>query len=313
MSTLVYEKDLVSIIMPAFNSEKYIGDAIESVLGQTYKKFELIVINDGSLDHTESKIKKYSDTLQYISQPNQGAASARNNGILAARGEYISFLDSDDLWFENTLKLQHEYLASHPSVGLVYGEIQLFDHTGVLDENWMITTGLPRPEGFIFQELVFQCLFGLSTVMVRRQILDNVGLFNSNLPSGEDYDLWLRISAMYKIGYIPERLMRYRQHADSLTASNSSLKPWDISVAEKALEMHPVEAKKISSFQLKKEFAKRYFQGGYSAFTEGKYAIARYRFFKSVSLMPLKSRAIFYLIASCCFPRLIHSVIRMIK
>lgn len=310
---LTYEKNLISIIMPAFNSDKYIGDAIESVLQQTYQNFELIVVNDGSVDRTEDILKNYANSIHHIHQSNQGVASARNKGILAARGEYISFLDSDDVWFMNTLKLQYEHLAGNSDIGLVYGEMQLFDHTGTLDKKWSTNLERKRPEGYIFQDLVLSCLFGLSTVMVRRNVLNDVGLFDKNLPSGEDYDLWLRIAAKYKIGYIPEKLMRYRQHSGSLTSLKAPLKPWDIKVAEKALKIYQEEAKKIPHLLLKKSFAERYFHYGYSAFLEGQYAVARYRFIKSISFLPGSWRSLLYLIASCFFPRFNHSMIMIIK
>ncbi len=311
-----YKKNLVSVIMPAFNSEQYISDAIDSVLQQTYQNFELIVVNDGSTDRTEDILKKISNSIHLISQSNQGAASARNKGIMAAQGEYISFLDSDDIWFKDTLKLQHEYLTSHLYFGLVYGKRQVFDCKGNLDKNWMIKYGFSQPEGYIFQDLILSASILLSTVMVRRKVLDKVGLFDKSLPLGEDYDLWLSISTKYKIGYIPDDLVKYRRHPKSLTASNYSLKPWDIEVAEKALRIYPKEAKKIPPLLLKKGFGEKYFQSGYDAFMKGQYSIARYRFIKSIALVPRSGRTLrymLYLIASSFFPQLVHFVIKITK
>lgn len=299
------KEKLVSVIIPSYNCEEYIGKAIDSVLQQSYNNIELIIVNDGSTDRTEDIIKKYSTSIKYISQSNQGVSTARNTGILAADGEYISFLDSDDIWNLETLGLQLGYFVSHPDVGLVYGDMELFDHTGTLSENWLVRAGGPRPEGFIFQELIFQCLFQTSTVMVRREVLDDVGLFDSALPLGEDYDLWLRIAAKYKIGYIPKVLTGYRRRKGSLTASDATLKPWDIAVAEKALEREADEARKISPRVVKKKFGARYFQAGYSALKEGKYSIARYRLRKSILLIPWNHRVIMYLVAAYCFPRLV--------
>ncbi len=309
----IYNKKLVSVIMPAYNCEKYIGEAIESVLQQSYNNYELIIVNDGSTDRTEDVINKLSTSIKYISQSNQGASAARNTGILAADGEYLSFLDSDDIWNLETLELQLGYFESHTDVGLVYGDMELFDHTGMLDENWLVAAGVPRPAGFIFHELVFQCLFQTSTVMVRRKVLDDVGLFDKVLPLGEDYDLWLRIAAKYKIGYIPKVLTGYRRRKGSLTASDATLKPWDIAVAEKALEREADEARKISPRVVKKKFGARYFQAGYSALKDGKYSIARYRLRKSLLLTPWNPRAIMYLVAAYCFPRLICSLTGKIK
>ncbi len=308
-----YQKDLVSVIMPAFNSERYIAEAVESVLQQSYKNFELIIVNDGSTDRTDEILQKYSNGIHYIKQPNLGVSAARNKGILASHGEYVSFLDSDDLWFKETIKLQHTFLTSHPEVGLVYGEMQLFDHTGPLSNDWVTSERVPRPEGYIFKDLILSCLFGLSTVMVRKDVLNNVGVFDPNLPAGEDYELWLRISSKYKIGYIPDRLMMYRRHPASLTTSAPPLKPWDILVAEKTLKTHPDESKQINPFLLQRKFAARYFQAGYSAFKEGHYPVARYRLAKSFQLAPNRILPLLYLIASSIFPRFNQSAIRAIR
>ena len=125
-----YRKNLVSVIIPVFNSERYIASAVESVLKQTYKEFELIVVNDGSTDKTVKVLEQYIDRIHYAYQPNKGVAAARNAGIRASKGEYIAFLDSDDLWIRDTLILHVNYLQNNPNIGLVYGEVLVIDERG---------------------------------------------------------------------------------------------------------------------------------------------------------------------------------------
>ncbi len=294
---------LVSVVMPAYNCEEFIGEAIDSVLRQTYNHYEIIIINDGSTDGTEETILRLDSALiTLINQPNKGVASARNTGIQQARGEFIAFLDSDDIWQNDTLTLQYEHLEKDQDIGLVYGDMELFDSTGILSENWLVEAGWPRPEGFIFKDLLFKCLFQTSTVMVRREVLDDVGLFDDSLLLGEDYDLWLRIAAKYKIGYIPKVITKYRRNAQSLTSSNTSPIPLEITVAEKALEREPEQAAKISRQIIRKGFSTRYFEEGYSAFVDGKYDIAKYRLLKSLSLVPWNFRTLFFLIGTYCSP-----------
>jgi glycosyltransferase involved in cell wall biosynthesis len=308
-----YKSNLVSVIIPAFNSERYLSDAVESVLNQTYKNFELIVVNDGSTDRTEEILKQYFDRIQYIYQHNKGVAAARNTGIRVSKGEYVAFLDSDDIWAKNNLRLQINYLKNNPDIGLIYGEIVNFNGHETDEELWSVIMETPRPKGHIFQDLILACLFQTSTVMVRRRVLDTVGFFNESLPLGEDYDLWLRIAANHKVGYVPDMLCKYRRHASSLTATNLLEMPWELKVVERALKMFPQEKEKIPSLKLRKRFAKTYFHNGYAAFLRGQYSLANSSFRKSLSFMPFNTRAIIYFLISRFSPRHGSIIINFLK
>lgn len=210
---------LVSIIIPAYNSQAFIGQTIESVINQSYPDWELLVIDDGSIDGTAAIVKSYlaDSRVKYRFQANQERAAARNHGIRHACGKYIAFLDADDLWLPDKLRLQIEYLNQHPEVGLC------FTHYGLINRQ-----GLPLGRQAIhfvpgqnqFYSLLKGNFISNSTVITPRPVLDKVGLFDETLPAFgcEDWDMWLRIARLYPIHLIDQLLALYRLHE-----SNTSL------------------------------------------------------------------------------------------
>jgi glycosyltransferase involved in cell wall biosynthesis len=208
----------VSIVMPTFNRGWLIKDAIDSVLGQTYTDFELIVVDDGSTDRTRDILSNYGDRLHLIGQANRGVSAARNCGIGASTGRLIAFLDSDDIWLPNKLAVQVSFFEHNHSA--------LICQT---DEIW-IRNGMrvnPRkrhlkPSGLIFEPSLVLCLVSPSAVMVRRELFDEVGLFDEELPACEDYDLWLRVSCRIPIHLIGMPLTVKRGgHQDQLSRQDS--------------------------------------------------------------------------------------------
>lgn len=209
-------KPRVSVVIPTFNRGALLIPAIESVLAQSYSDFEIIVVDDGSTDDTERVAAQYLDRLTYIQQPNGGVARARNSGILQARGELICFLDSDDLWRPGKLARQVQFADAHPEYGLIATEIAPFDEDG--DHPQRAKAKLYRiRNGFVLEHLLFWNWIQTSTVMVRRKCLDQVGLFDEDVGQfGEDWLLWMRIAAEFPVYFLPEPLVRYRIHPQSL-------------------------------------------------------------------------------------------------
>ena len=204
----------VSIIIPTYNRFSFLTEATESIFLQTYTDYELIVVDDGSTDETSQIQELYPGKLKYILQENRGASAARNRGIRESSGEYICFLDSDDLWKKNKLKMQVEYMERETDFNISY-----------TDEIW-IRNGVrvnPREKhkkysGLIYDKCLPLCIISPSSVMIKREILDRVGLFDENLPICEDYDLWLRISRNCPILYIDKKLIIKRGgHDDQLS------------------------------------------------------------------------------------------------
>jgi glycosyltransferase involved in cell wall biosynthesis len=206
----------VSAVIPAYNAMKYLPEALEGVLSQTFSDFEVLIVNDGSNDNICEWSNQITDPrVQIISQENQGTSVARNTGILKSTGEYIAFLDADDIWEPSKLEKQVNYLDSHPLVGLVDTWAAVMEEDGTLT-NKLISNSL---EGDVFRTVVERCDSFVScgsSPMVRRVCFDTLGLFDAE-SYVEDVDMWIRIGTRYQYGAIKEPLVRYRQHIDSKT------------------------------------------------------------------------------------------------
>ena len=225
------KRPLVSVIMPTYNHAQFIGDAIKSVLDQTYENLELIIIDNYSEDNTENIIASFSDSrIRYKKFRNNGIiAASRNVGIRESHGKYIAFLDSDDLWVSEKLTKQVEYMEKHPDLALAYGLAKCIGNP--LFEGRLVAQ--PKGSAFCstFEGLFISNSIVCMTVMVRASSLHRVGLFNEdpNFVSVEDWDLWLRIAHDYKIGFIPEVLGFHRIHAQGISKDETSyLKPLNV-------------------------------------------------------------------------------------
>lgn len=213
-------RPLVSVIIPTYNRRERVLEAIDSVLSQSYGSFELIVVDDGSGDGTREALKAYAGRLRYIFQENQGPSSARNRGIREAKGELISFLDSDDLWLRDKLCRQVAFMEENPEARVCYTE-----------ELWIRNGRRVNPmrkhaklSGDIFERALELCIVSPSSAMLRRELLLEVGGFDEELPLCEDYDLWLRIAKDHPFHLIPEALIIKRGgHADQLSRSTWGL------------------------------------------------------------------------------------------
>jgi len=203
----------VSVVIPTYNSAPYIAKTLESVFVQTYKDYEVIIVDDGSTDDTREVLKPFLHRIRYIYQDNRGPAAARNMGIRLAEGEYIAFLDSDDRWLPEKLRLQVEHLTSNPEVGLVYTDIGIIE-SGPRAVNY---AKVRKHSGFVFWELLGTNFIPTTTVMVRRECFEKLGPLDESpiVQGAEDYDVWLRIARHYKIGYIPIKLAEHRCRSDS--------------------------------------------------------------------------------------------------
>ncbi len=189
----------ITAIIPTFNRASHITTAIESVINQSYKVDEIIIVDDGSTDNTQELLKNFK-TIKIIQSENKGVSNARNIGIKAAQNAWITFLDSDDIWLEKKIERQCLFYQNHPDI--------LFSHTG---EQWRrhgkkvkYSKNLIKPEGWCFLENTPRCKIAASSVMMHKSILENVGYFDETMQVCEDYDLWLRIALRYKIGLIKE-------------------------------------------------------------------------------------------------------------
>ncbi len=222
----------VSIIIPTYNRYKFLSETIDSVLSQSYTDYELIVVDDGSTDKSGEVARKYNGSISYIYQDNRGVSAARNRGIAASTGEYVCFLDSDDLWQPDKLKVQAALMDSQPKYPLCYtDEIWIRNGVRVNQRRKHAKYG-----GWILSHCLPLCIISPSSVMIRRGLFDKLGLFDEALPACEDYDLWLRIAKDYPIYFISQPLIIKRGgHADQLSRKYTGIDRFRIIALEKLL------------------------------------------------------------------------------
>jgi glycosyltransferase involved in cell wall biosynthesis len=212
----------ISVIIPTYNRAAVICGAIDSVLAQTFRDFELLVVDDGSTDATGDILKRYRGRVRYLHTENQGRSVARNLGIMLAEGRLCAFLDSDDLWFPEKLERQVGELRRRPGLGLLHGPVEVIDEDGhpMAGVTRDFRAGLARQQagGETYEELLLDHTMYTSTTMIPRSVFDEVGLFDPELDPREDLDLYLRIALAYPIGSLSGApLCKYRIRKDELT------------------------------------------------------------------------------------------------
>lgn len=229
---------LVSVVIPVYNGARFLSQAIDSVLAQTYPAVEVVVVDDGSTDDSRALIAGYGDRIVAVHQNNGGVARARNAGIRAGRGELVAFLDQDDWWRPEKIAAQVRVFQSDPGIGLV--------HTGVAhyDQRAQAFVGRLNPHDAPHQ-LVGRCYERLllgngiynATVMVRRTALDAVGHFDASIAGNTvaDYELWLRLARRFTLAYVPDELAVFRLHADQGTWKRRDMLAAELRVLEQAL------------------------------------------------------------------------------
>jgi glycosyltransferase involved in cell wall biosynthesis len=207
---------MVSVVIPTYNRSELVREAVASVLAQTEAAHEVIVVDDGSTDDTASVLECFGSAIRIILQPHRGVSAARNTGIRAAAGEWLAFLDSDDLWLPRKLRVQLDFLSNHRESRICQTEETWVRNGRKLNPKQYHK----KPQGYCFPQLLERCLISPSAVIIHREVFAEVGFFDESLPVCEDYDLWLRIGYRYPIGLIEESLIMKRGgHADQLSIS----------------------------------------------------------------------------------------------
>jgi glycosyltransferase involved in cell wall biosynthesis len=216
------DRPLVTVIIPAYNAARFIRPTIDSVLDQTFQDFEFLVVDDGSTDETADVVRAYGTRIRYLWKPNGGQSSSRNVGIREARGEFIAFLDHDDLWYPEKLARQVALMQASPSLGVVTTGSVLFDDQGDLETEIPV---LPESSGpaLLARLLLGNVIGSCSKVLVRAACFRELGAFDEELRMAEDWEMWYRIATRYDIVAIPEPLIRYRIHAGNFSSSSARL------------------------------------------------------------------------------------------
>jgi len=281
----------VSVILPCYNGARWISQAIKSVLAQTYKDFELLVIDDGSTDNSREIVSSYlhDGRVRYIYQENRGFSGAINRGIKESKGDFIGFIGQDDLWLPYKLELQMRYFSKHRNVDLVHSSYFVIDSEGRVIG--IRNVGIPNVSSKreLIEELFLRNFIGFETVLVKKRCFDEVGFFDERMVGFSDHDMWIRIAGKFNIcGYIRKPLVKKRIHESQL----SKVRMGDVFkdeflLVKKAVDQYPflkrIERKKLASL---------YYAWGISLLQKGNIEDAKRKFLKSIMYQPWKVKSI---------------------
>jgi glycosyltransferase involved in cell wall biosynthesis len=209
------KRPLVSVIIPNYNYSQYVGEAVESVLSQTYANVEISVVDDGSKDNSLEILQTFRDKIKIVKQQNAGVSVARNNGVANSNGEFIAFLDADDVWLPEKIEKQIALFLNDKDLGLVHVAVQDIDAAGKnLETHFNGLSGDVSQELLLFKGAVI--LGGGSGIMISRKVFEEVGGFDLRLSTSADWDIFYQISSRYKVGFISEILLKYRIHGSNM-------------------------------------------------------------------------------------------------
>jgi len=228
---------VISVIIPTYNRCKLLKRAIYSVLQQSYQHYEIIIVDDGSTDATATMIQQVFPEVHYYYQENSGVSQARNTGISYANGEWLAFLDSDDEWLANKLTHQMDALQQQPDYQVCHTEERWIRHG-------MRVNPMKKHQksgGWIFQQCLPLCVMSPSSILIHRNVFNQIGYFDTALPACEDYDLWLRITARYPVLYLPEaQIIKYGGHDDQLSKKYWGMDRYRIQALQKIITTTPL-------------------------------------------------------------------------
>lgn len=309
----------ISVIIPAYNSAAFITDAVRSILDQSQPVNEIVIVDDGSTDATQTVVESLSGPIIYIKQPNQGPSTARNTGIDAAKNDWIAFLDADDQWTPNKIERQLNVLQNYPELVLIAGdmaEIDNDDHIlteSVLDKHHLLRKFQElenRPIPNALAELVTKNFIPTGTVLVKKSALLEAGCFNPSIRFGEDLECWSKIAAKHPIACMSDILMLRRQHGNNATQLTAPLLN-DLARVMTSIRNYAAKELSLQNIDPDRLVANAYADLGYWHFSEYDSTTARQAFSASLKEKPSK-RALLYWLA-CLMPAGIIKTLRGIK
>lgn len=289
----------VSVIIPACNGQAHIADAISSVLQQSYSDFELLVVDDGSTDDTAAIVRSFGPAVHYRHKKNGGPGSARNAGIAHATGEFIAFLDQDDLWLPNRLAEQVPILQQDAQLGLVFSDA-VFETTMAQKEQNSFSIDKPY-RGHVFQELFCNNFIRNVTVLVRKTCFDRLGLMDESgsMMITDDYNMWLRVAAHYAITFVDKPLARCRWHEENLSADGERAYLDTMAALQNVLERHP-HLKKELGVTVSRRFSDLYYRLSRHYLQTHNYSAAHASARQAWTLNPLHWKNTLFMVLSGC-------------
>jgi len=282
----------ISVIIPTYNRAQSIGRSIDSVLNQSYRNFEIIVVDDGSTDNTRDILLSFGNHIKYIRQDNKGPSNSRNVGINASRGEFVAFLDSDDYFMKPNLEIKIAFLESNPHIGWVYSDWEYVDGQDNYIEKGSLKFNYSEKKlyGNIFEELIRSRNFiSPCTVLLRKSVLEDVGYFDPEIPSQEDYDLWLRVSLKYPTHYIDRALVSVTSQPDSLSQDFTKWVHGNSLIVDKLTWLIPTDFGDRERI-LSRLLADKHTFIGRDLFQKGQFNKAIKEFWLSIKHLPLQKR-----------------------
>lgn len=227
MPNAASEVPKVTVLMPVYRNEQYLKEAIESIINQTFKDFEFLIICDDPSDNIKSILNHYHHldgrikTFYY--QERQGLVATLNKGCELAKGKYIARMDADDISYPRRLELQVDFLDAHPHIGVVGSMVQFIDSNGNKKRSNAYTSGAPLENGFIKWRMCFSCPIAHPTVMIRKDIMRRAGGYSPNMIHAEDYDLWRRMSSLTQLSNLPDPLLYLRMHDTNVSKIHNEI------------------------------------------------------------------------------------------
>ena len=295
----------VSVYTPTYNYGRFLGEAIQSVLDQTFQDWELIVVDDGSTDGTREVMDAFADPrIHYVYQENQGNPAARNTALRLARGEYVACLDADDAWFPEKLEKQVAKLDSlPPTVGLLYGNVYLFsDEDGSIIQRFLEVQIPPR--GQVFKKLLPNEGYFIhdTAALIRREVFDRVGLYDESLLRFQDWEMWVRIARVYEVETLDEPLARVRRHSSNAIGSLDKMHRYGQAARWKVMASYPLnrEERRI----LRQNLALHEYTYGIELLRLGRRGDAWKALFRALRLCPGERKAYVHLALPLLSPRL---------
>lgn len=278
---------LISVVIPTYNSSQFVAQAVRSALAQEDVNVEVIVVDDGSTDDTLQVLEKYAGDIRYIRQENQGPATARNRGIAESTGEYVAFLDADDVWLPGKCREQVQALESDRNVALVHTDVIYVDAA----TEAVVQRNIPHRRllaGECYESLFERNGITASSVMVRRGLLVERSGFDSSIrhASTEDYDLWLRLARCFQFAFVDQPLVRYRLHTGNATGNFLRMREGELYVLEKTLQADPALVNRIGHRKVKARLVELYQAIAYAYYDAGLYAQANRSFLRSMCASP---------------------------
>jgi glycosyltransferase involved in cell wall biosynthesis len=299
----------VSVVIPVRNGKDYIQEALDSVLQQSFTDLELLLIDDGSTDDDYDRYALQDERIRVIHLTGNGVSRARNVGMAQSRGEFIAFLDADDVWFPGKLEAQVRYFDAHPDVGVVFGKFIRWPAlpaggfapaSSLIEDASELHLADPERSGWLYARLLKGLLVGMNTAVIRRSLYEAIGGFNEAMRQGEDYDFWLKSSRIAEMHSLNGPVALYRIHGASAMhkLSDENHLANLIKVATLRWSTNSRTGDEITTSELNHRLGEAHFMHGYAHYWNGSKLIAKRSFAEALSNGYRKARSLAYLILS---------------